>query len=401
MNMGRSGGNILKWVTIPPLFAFITVGAVRFLSDPELAVPVDPSIWAMTMLLFVVMSALYCLFIIRGMGVGLIALQALAQGMLLCPLALGRGAYMIQWIGVILAASGASALVSMYHQSQSRLAGAAAQSRDTEESNLPVPFAVTDETGKILNISSAMLKIAGLTRESVAGQSITLLLEPGETVTELGGKMWDVRQEPMEGGRYYFQIMEPSAPAASPAVDGGGAEAADEGAPREDGEQAAPLYDPSALIDPVTRLHTFNYAMSRMEEELYRTKRYGHPMTAALFRIAFPDDAERDGSAQAAFDAYCSVLRKGLRASDTAALASRRSILLVFSECTRGASDLVMQRLLAFVNSLCPNFPILYDITALHVSLSFEGTDNLPDAEGLLQRLNNIMSQKYSLQVGA
>ena len=387
--MGRSG-SILKWATVPPVVAILTVGVVRFLSDPELAVPVDLSIWAMTMLLFVILSVLYGLFIIHEFGSGLIALQALAQGVLLCPLALGRGAFMIQWIGVILAASGASALASLFHQTQARRADAIHQSTEGTESYLPVPFAVTDESGTILNISTALLKIAGLPRENVVGQSITLLLEPGEDTTELGNRTWEVTQEPMEGGRYYFQVSEMKASHAP----------AEEGDP--DPAQATDSQAAGAmgLIDPKTRLHTFDYAMTRMEEELYRTKRYGHPMTAALLRIAFPDDAERDGTAQAAFDAYCSILRKGLRASDTAALASDRCLLLVFSECTRGASDIALQRLLTYINALCPNFPVLYDITALHVSLTFEGTDTLPTAEVLLQRLNNIMTQKYSLNSG-
>ena len=386
--MGHSGSNIFKWATLPPIFAILTVGVVRFLSDAELSVPVDPSLWAMTVLLFIVLTALYGLFILHEFSVGLIALQALAQGILLCPLALSRGAFMIQWIGVLLAVSGASALASLFHQMRMQGTSAAMQTTEGMESSLPVPFVVTNEGGTILNVSTALLKIAGVSREEAVGQSITALLDPGEPRVELGNRTWELTQQPMEGSRYYFQLDEAkAAPAAEPS-----------------GETESAPVDSTAgalgLIDPNTRLHTLSYAMTRMEEELYRTKRYGHPLSAALFRIAFPDDAEKDGTAQAAFSAYCSILRKGLRTSDTAALASERSLLMVFSECPKAAAELVLQRMLSYISALCPNFPVFYDITALHVSLTFEGTDNLPNAAGLLEQLNGLMEQKYSLQSG-
>ncbi len=383
--MGQSG-SVLRWATVPPVFAIFTIGIVRFLGDAELAVPVDPAIWAMTMLLFIVVTVLYGLFILHEFSVGLVALQALAQGILLCPLALGRGAFMIQWIGVILAVGGASALASLFHQTQMQRAYLAIQTTEGTESHLPIPFMVTNEKGTILNISTALLKITGLARENAVGQNITVILDPGEDTVELGNRNWRVTQEPIEGDRYYFQVDEiKEAPAPAAETEAG----------QESGAAGS-----SAFFDSTTHLHTFTYTMIRLEEELYRVKRYGHPLTATLFRIAFPDDAERDGTAQAAFDAYCSILRKGLRASDTAGLASDRSLLLVFSECPKMAAELALQRLLTYISALCPNFPVFYDITTLHVSLTFEGTDTLPSASGLLDRLNSIMEQKYSLQSG-
>ena len=107
--MGQN--NFLKWITIPPVVAILTIMLARAMGVGSVVGEVDIAIWGLVWLLFIVMSILYGLFIIHGFNIGLISLQALAQGVLLCPMAITYGARMFQWLGVIIAVCGGAALL--------------------------------------------------------------------------------------------------------------------------------------------------------------------------------------------------------------------------------------------------------------------------------------------------
>ena len=98
--MGQT--NFLKWATIPPVVAIITIMLARSMGGGNIVGEVDLAIWGLVWLLFIVMSVLYGLFIINGFNIGLLPLQALAQGILLCPMSIVYGARMFQWLGVII-----------------------------------------------------------------------------------------------------------------------------------------------------------------------------------------------------------------------------------------------------------------------------------------------------------
>ena len=377
--------NPLKWITLPPIVAIATVSLVRSLASVSAAAAVDPALWMLTALLFLVVTAFYGLFIIHNFNLGLLPLQLVAQGVLMCPLALSLGARMFSWVGVTMAVCGAVVLAALYHRAQELSLEAPAPAPAVPAPNaallIPVAFAITDETGTIINVSNAMLAAAALSRDKVLGQSITVLLTPGEDTAEIEGRTWRVTQVPMDDDCYYFQIDEQTE--------------SSEAAPEPDASPAAS--DGGGLIDPVTRLQPFRYAMSRLDEELYRVGRFGHPLSVTLLRLAFPEDAEADGSAQEAFNAYCALLRENLRISDTAACSGGRDVLVALPECIGDPASAVIDKLLGLVGSLCGPHPVFYNVTTLQVSLSLTATDDLPDARSLLVRLNDAMARKYAL----
>ena len=371
----EQNGSIFKWITFPPIVAIATISATRSLSSILSVEPVDPSLWTLHGLAFIVISALYGLFIIHGFNRGLLPLQVMAQGVLLCPLALTMGARMIQWLGVVFAICGAVVLVNAYHETQCipDPETEAEEEEEPPELRIPVPFALTDGSGIIRSVSDAMLEAAHLSREEVLNRSISVLLAPGEETVTLNGKTWAVLQKPMEDDRYYFQLNEKA---------------------EEDKQaQAGEL----GLTEPATRLQTFRYAMLRLDEELYRTRRYRRTLATALIRLVFSASAEKDPVTQEAFNACCALMRDNLRTSDTAARSGERDVLLVLPECPAAAVDVVIQKLLALINSLTPSYAVLLDVTTLHVSAVFDGTEDLPSAKLLLDQLSLAMARKYTL----
>ncbi|MBQ9897485.1 MAG: hypothetical protein IJM40_09260, partial [Synergistaceae bacterium] len=148
---------------------------------------------------------------------------------------------------------------------------------------------------------------------------------------------------------------------------------------------------------PVTHLQTMPYAMQRLEEELYRTKRYGYPLTGALMRLMFPESAEVDGSARSAFNAVCNVIRDNIRLSDFATNPNDYDILIVLPDCAKSTADTVLIRLLGLVNSLRAAHVVLYDTTTLNVFLAFEHMDSVPTPTELIDQLKSAINSKYLL----
>ena len=372
--MGNNS-SALKWLSVPPVVLLLTLVLPRFLGSPEDAVFVDRSFWAMAVLLFIVFTVLYGLFIIHGFDSGLLPLQCVLQGMMLCPLALSSGARMVEWLGVIMATGGAVALVSAYHQDQMQYVLGAAHKAREAESNIPVPFAITDNSGNIINLSNTMLDVSGLSRTEVDGQSIGLILTPGEETVELKGRKWDIVQKPMEGDRFYFQLEEPKmelTPSPAPTTT-----------------------DADPFVDSGTGLNTFRYVMTRLNEELYRLKRYGSPLTVFLLRIVLPGTEEES---RVPFISFCGLLKKNLRELDFATNTKGTDVLIALPECRAASAESVLRRILSLINSLCSTHAAFYDATTLSVSVSPESSQDAPnDSSILLEQLEVSLKQKYSL----
>ncbi|MCR4818767.1 MAG: PAS domain S-box protein [Fretibacterium sp.] len=365
---------MLKWLSIPPVVFLLTLMLPRFLGSPEDAVFVDRSVWAMAVLMFVVFTVLYGLYIIHGYDSGLVPLQCLLQGMMLCLLALSYGARMVEWLGVILATGGAVALVSAYYQVQTQYALGAVHKTREEESRIPVPFAITDNSGNILNLSNTLLDVSGFSRAEVDGQSIGLILTPGEETVELKGRKWNIVQKPMEDDRFYFQLEEPKI---------------------ESAPSVAPTADTDPFFDTTTGLNTLRYVTTRLNEELYRLKRYGSPLTVFMLRLVLPGSEE---DARIPFIAFCSLLMKNLRELDFAASPKGTDVVIVLPECRAASAESVLRRILSLINSLCSAHAAFYDATTLSVSVSPESSEDAsPDASILLEQLEVSMKQKYSL----
>ena len=376
--MGQN--NFAKWITIPPVVAIFTVMLARAMGTGSIVGEVDLAIWGLVWLLFIVMSILYGMFIVHGFNIGLISLQALAQGVLLCPMAITYGARMFQWLGVIIAVCGAAALLVAYNQEENERNKVIPVEVENDVKRIPANFAITDDTGAILNLTEDMLTILGIDRMSSLGKNISEWFSPVSKTAEINGKIWDIERKSIdEGKRFYFELRPKGLPVST------------EG---NSNEPSAPF----EFIDPDTQLHTYRYGMARISDELYRAGRYNHPISAFMIRIVFPQLLPDDNMDKyvSPFRAYCARVMKDTRQSDTVIQVGEFQIMGVLSECPYQMIENIVERLSSIVNALCPTFEEFLHVTILNVYETFEGGTNLPTAQELVDKLTQQMTRKYS-----
>jgi len=383
--MGQN--NFLKWVAFPPVIAIFTIMLARTMGEGSIVGEVDLSVWGMSWLIFIILSVLYGMFIANGFGVGLIPLEALAQGILLCPMSIAYGARMFQWLGVIIAVCGAAALVVEYNQAEGERNKIVPVEIEDDIKRLPINFIITDETGQVLNLSEDMLKVLKIDRLDTLGKNISEWFNPVSKTAEINEKIWDIKRVQMgDSHKFYFELNPKGLPSGNEDEAGNSSEQSSNG-------------KSFMFIDPDTKLHSYTYGLARISDELYRAGRYSnHPISALMIRIVFPqllpdDDMDKYSSP---FRAYSARLMKEIRQTDTAIQTGEFQILVVLAECPYQMVDTVSERLTAIVNALCPTFEVFFNVTVLTVHENFEGPNNLPTAQELVDKLTHAMTKKYS-----
>jgi len=325
--MNSSGPKVVSfdfsvhWLFIPPITAIFTILAAGLLST-GIPISVDPAIWGLVVLMFVLLTVLYGIFIKRDFLSGLFPVQLIAQGILLCPLALRMGGNMLQWVGVLLAICGAVVLVALYYRPQAEL-GLPYVMPQTELDALPLPFAITDDKGYIISASDFLLRLLQKTRAAINGKKINSLLSLDTETASVGGKEWKILRTPMEDGTQYFQLEEV-----------------------RDAPVTLPLNFSDDFVDSATSLYNRSYAVKRVEEELYRIYRYKRWMSAALLRVLFQENEASSSSnvkkEDEIFNAYCRFINSSTRETDISCLVGPTDILLVMPETQlEGAQDVV------------------------------------------------------------
>ena len=375
--------NFLKWITLPPVIAIATIMMARGMGSGQVVGEIDLSIWGLVWLLFIVISVLYGLFIMHGFTIGLPSLQALAQGIILCPIAIMYGARMFQWLGVILAVCGAAALVVAYNQSEAERHKVVVLEVEDDLKQLPVNFAITDETGAILNMTDTMLDVLGISRINMLGKNISEWFSPVSKTAEINGKIWDIKRISIDDGRrFYFEV--------NPKGLMSGEEPSQEG--------SAPSGAALTFLDPDTQLHTYTYGFARISDELYRAGRYNRAVTAVMLRLVFPQLLPNDDMEKyiRPFRAYCARVMKDIRQTDTAIQTGESQLLVVLSECPYQMAENVITRLSAITNALVPTFEEFLNVTVLDVYETFEAGNSVPTANELIDRMTNSMTRKYS-----
>lgn len=374
--------NFFKWITIPPVVAIATIMLARAMGTGNVSGEIDIAVWGLVWLLFIVISVLYGLFIANGFNAGLVPLQALAQGILLCPMSIMYGARMFQWLGVILAVCGAAVLVVVYNQTEAERNKVVILEVENDMKKLPVNFAITDETGAILNLTDAMLEVLGLTRVDMIGKNISDWFSPVSKTAEIGGKIWDIKRVSVDDGkRFYFELNPKGLPTSEEIPEG-----------------EKPSGEMLQFLDEDTQLHNFRYGFARISDELYRAGRYSRATSAVMLRLVFPQLLPNDDMEKYArpFRAYTARVMKDIRQSDTAIQTGEFQFLLVLSECPYQMVENVIQRLTAITNALVPTFEEFLNVTVLSVYETFEGGNNVPGAQELIDRMTQAMTRKYS-----
>ena len=376
--------NFLKWITLPPVVAIATIMLARGMGMGQVVGEIDIAIWGLVWLLFFVLSVLYGLFIVHGFSIGLPSLQALAQGIILCPMAIMYGARMFQWLGVILAVCGAAALVVAYNQTEGERNKVVVLEVEDDLKQLPVNFAITDGTGAILNMTDSMLEVLDISRINMLGKNISEWFSPVSKTAEINGKIWDIKRIAIDDGRRFYFELNPKGLMSGEEPSGQ--------------EGTAPSGSALTFIDPDTQLHTYTYGFARISDELYRAGRYSRAVTAVMLRLVFPQLLPSDDMDKyiRPFRAYCARIMKDIRQSDTAIQTGEAQILVVLSECPYQMAENVIGRLSAITNALVPTFEEFLNVTVLSVYETFEGGNNVPTAQELIDRMTNSMTRKYS-----
>ncbi|MDR1873464.1 MAG: PAS domain S-box protein [Synergistaceae bacterium] len=365
----------VRWLFLPPFTALATIVVVNLLSG-DVRVPVDPALWGLTGLLFVILTVLYGIFIHQRFFSGLLPAQFIAQGLLLSPLSLHAGARMLQWVGVTMTVCGAVVLTALYYRRSRVVFHGAGGETAAELSSLPLPLAMTDGEGTILFASDALLRITGMRRERLERQKITFLLPLDRESVELAGKTWRILQTPMEGGKHCFRLEEVQE---SPVVV----------------TLSSNFESDDAFIDPATTLFTRTYAVKSVTRELYRTRRYQRPMSAVLLRMVFTPgggEMEQPEKEDEIFNAWCRFVRANIRASDISCLVGPRDVLVAMPETSPDMAREVAGKLASFdsrLQELTEGFTggiSLYDGVAFFGSASGD-----VDFDGFMKKLDDAL----------
>ncbi|MDR1376551.1 MAG: hypothetical protein LBJ22_03490 [Synergistaceae bacterium] len=358
-----------RWFFLPPFMAIFTF-AITALFSSDTVIPVDDAIWGLVGLLFMILTVLYGIFIRKNFSKGLFSVQLIAQGLLLCPLSLRFGARMFQWLGVTMVICGAVILVVVYYRSQTALSDLVRFTAPLELDRLPSLCILTDGEGNILSVSDALMQLTQLPRVAEIGGKITLFLPLDKDTIDMGGKKWKILQVSMRDGTYYFQLEEVRDAVAPPP-------------PRAEGE--------SSFVDPATSFYTRSYAVKRVEEELYRIRRYQRWMSAALLRMVFHGN-NTPAKEDAIFNAYCKFIRAHTRAVDISCLVGPRDILVVLPETQLDKAEEVVGRLADFVPHIQEQLADFDGAAEIQERVAFWGSpseDTLFDQ--ILEKLNKAL----------
>lgn len=364
-------GSLLPWFSLPPVVAVLTALIVGAMGSSDTGT-VDASLWGLVGLVFIVLTVLYSLFIRRRFYSGLIPVQLVAQGILICPLALRFGAQMLQWVGVLMTVCGSIILLLLFYED--RFPGAL--SAQKEKNNLPLPFAITDRTGRILSISDSLLALLDMSRDVALRGNITSCLRVKEGTRDtvvLKDRTWRITQRSMKGNSLYFQLDEKTASS------GGAGAGAD------------------AFTDFTTKFHTLEYALQRLDEELHRVQRYRCRLAVLLLHVTFPDTPKIGEAEMEGFRAYCQTIQSRLRKTDIACLLASCNILIIAPEATKDMPDRLLNKLLDILPSIRRAFPAFGPSVVLDTSMFIEAETGVHSARGLLNQLDTEIRIKYHL----
>ena len=228
-----------------------------------------------------------------------------------------------------------------------------------------------------------MLEVLGISRLGMIGKNISDWFSPVSKTVELNGKIWDIKRIAIDDGRRFYFELNPK-----------GLTSGEESSQ----ESTAPSGAALMFMDPDTQLHTYTYGFTRISDELYRAGRYSRAVTAIMLRLVFPQLLPNDDMEKyiRPFRAYCARVMKDIRQSDTAIQTGESQILVVLSECPYQMAENVIARLSAITNALVPTFEEFLNVTVLSVYETFEGGNNVPTAQELIDRMTQSMTHKYS-----
>ena len=360
----------MHWLFMPPAVAVFTIILTGFFPSGSV-ITVNPAIWGLAGLMFVLLTVLYGIFIKQYFFGGLFPVQLMAQGILLCPLSLRMGVLMLSWVGVLLTICGAVILVALYYRSRANRTLPQAEPK-SELAALPLPFAITDAKGCIISASDSILRLMQKARSSVNEENIRALLPLDKETVGMGGKEWRILQAPMKDGTHYFQLEEVRDVTVTLSANAG---------------------NNNSFIDSATSLYTQSYAIRRVEQELYRIYRYKRWMSAALLRVNFLESEASYGSSSEKenelFNSYCRFISSKTRETDISCLVGPCDILIVMPETQLDGAQDVVSKLLDFTANLKEEAQGFGGAMEIHErTVFFNASSGVLDFDRLMEKLD-------------
>ncbi|MDR1742093.1 MAG: hypothetical protein LBR38_09690 [Synergistaceae bacterium] len=324
-----TGWMSLAWLFAPPFMAVLPLVAVSVLSGGQ-SVPLDPSLWGITGLVFLMLTILYGIFMRRDLVAGFLPVNAVAQGLLLFTLALHTDTNMLQWAGVTLVACGIAVFIYLYSHSTAHTSAPRAEAHapsgyfdlQTNPAELPLPFAVTDSSGDVLSVSDTLLNMMGRTRDAAQGKPLSSLIPLDKDGLFVDGKPWKIIKLPLKYDREYYQL--------------------------EEDRPAARSSDDS--VDPHTGLHGRSYGEKNLSMELYRVRRYKRWLSVALLRMVFRGAAI--AKADDIFNAFCRHIDDSVRDIDIVCQVGPKDVLIIMPETQAEGAGLAVGKWIDFATHL-------------------------------------------------
>ncbi len=372
------------WVSLPPLISIPIAAALFLLGGQTEQVGIGAPFWALLMIIYVLITGVYALAIIKDLMHLLPPLQLLSQGLIIAGMSLTLGVFQIMsWIGVISVVSGAIILLNFFLRFHGRqlpeeeeyLLDDQGQPSGSNLDTIPVPALTVDSTGKIVEANSAFLAIAPGSEEQ--GAQVTSFLIPGEQTATLGQKSYAVFQAP-KGEVFFFALVE------LPAKIRGANLSAPGGAGLK-------------LIDDKTGLYTPEYASIRIPEELGRAFRYRRWLSSVLLAVDFsynPGMNYEQELEKKFMKAFAIFVRSVIRASDMAFILDERKILLLLPETPQQGAKEVSIKLKILPESIEEMIDSLpFSVGIKHGFIYYSGNHALTQ-EQLLEKVHSELDKK-------
>ncbi len=330
---------------IPPVCSVPLLLVVLLLGSSSQGFGVPLPLWGAIMLAYGACTTLYVLLLLRGRRRGRSALQLLAQGVLLPPVALAAGAPpVVAWCGLAVFVAGLALGGYEIMESQSSEGGVTASAEESPGcletiakvvAQLPLPVLLTDTSGVVRGVSSPMATLLEEAQPPLEGQPVENFLDIGALELSLQGKSWVQEQVPFleEGAVLFLLSPTPQKPS----------EAGDRASGR--GAEAVPV------LDTRTGLFSEAFIAPRCEEELARDYRYRRWMTAVWLRLGLKG-VVTPAEEHTVLGDFSKMVKGMIRTCDVGFVLRNGDILLILPETPLGGAQTLVRRMHEQVQAL-------------------------------------------------
>lgn len=333
---------------VPPICSVPLLVAVLLLGSslPGSSLPLP--LWGAVLLAYGACGTLYVLLMLRRRRRGRSALQLVAQGILLPPVALVAGAPpVVAWAGLAVLVAGLVLggydIVGSGSPEESAPEGAFPPCLETIAkvvAQLPLPVLLTDTAGVVRGVSPPMATLLDAAEPPLEGQPVEKFLDIGALEISFEGKTWIQEQVPLlEEGAVLF-LLSPASPKSAGGEERSSSRSPSEGVP---------------LLDPQTGLFSEAFVTPRCEEEIARDYRYRRWMTAVWLRVGLKG-VVTPAEEHTVLRDFAKMVKGMIRTCDVGFVLRNGDLLLLLPETPLGGAQTLVGRMYEQVQALMGQF---------------------------------------------